>query len=120
MSIRTQLLRNLIVTALVDQRLTESELELLKEYARLWNIDETTFAQLVRETLESEPGAVRLPIERSQAVQLLEEMLRMMAADGKLADREKQLFARVAVALDMSQDEITALIDRTIQKYEKP
>ncbi|GIW95926.1 MAG: hypothetical protein KatS3mg110_3967 [Pirellulaceae bacterium] len=117
MTTPVQLLRNLIVMALVDKRLNESEVELLKEYARLWNVDETTVAQLIKETLEGS-SSLEVPMDKNEGLRLLEQMLRMMAADGKLAQREKELFAQVAVLMNLSIDEINALIDRTVEKHQ--
>ena len=109
------LFRDLIVMATIDGKLTESEIAFLSERAQRWGIDEATFAQTLEQAL-APSRQVKLPATRAEREQLLEEFLRMMAADGQLAEQEKRLFARAAVAMDFLPHEIDVLIDRLVSK----
>ena len=45
-------------------------------------------------------------------MQVLEELARVMAADGELADVERKLFALAAAAMDIATDELNHMFDR--------
>lgn len=109
------LFRDLVIMATVDGTLNEAEIRLLSDRAREWGIDDATFAEILNEAL-SPNRQVRIPASHREREQLLEEMLKMMAADGRLAEQEKRLFARAAVAMEFAPSEIDAVIDRLVRK----
>ena len=61
----------------------------------------------LRDRLET--TALRERFQRN--VEMLKELIHMMAADGELAETEKQLFATAAARMDISGDELNDIID---------
>lgn len=45
---------------------------------------------------------------------MLRDLIRMMAADGDLADVEKDLFATAAAKMEISEDELNQIIDSVL------
>jgi uncharacterized tellurite resistance protein B-like protein len=112
---RRELVRNLMLMAAADGQMTQRELELLADRCDLWGIDQDDFSEIIAEAL-ADPSQLTIPSSRSAREELLSELLHMMAADGKLSDAEKNLFAIFAVAMDLSQDEIQQIIDRALEQ----
>ena len=44
----------------------------------------------------------------------MQDLVRMMAADGRLDESEKRLFALAAVKMEMSKEDLDELIDKTL------
>lgn len=112
---RRELVRNLMLMAAADGQMTQRELELLADRCDLWGIDQEDFREIVADAL-SNPGELAIPSKRSDREELLSELLHMMAADGKLSQAEKHLFAIFAVAMDLSQEDIQRIIDRAVEQ----
>ena len=115
---KRELFQNLIVMASSDGSLSQSEIELLSERARRWGISDTEFAQMLEFSLSPE-ARVDLPPQRDDRIRLLQELIRMMAADGRLADAEKRIFATAAAVMHFSESEINSIIDATLQANAK-
>lgn len=111
---RKELVRNLIIMAASDGSLTERELRLLSDRCQEWGVTEHEFAKILESSLE-EKSKLNLPTSRALREELLVELVHMMAADGRLVESEKRLFAMVAVAMDFAHDEIQAIIDRALE-----
>lgn len=108
-------IRNLMVMALADGNLTEREVQYLTERCRQLGLSASELRAAVDFALQA--GAeVKLTSDPAEADSLLGDLLRMMAADGALADDEKQLFAICAVKLGFDSAGIDALIDRLVEK----
>ena len=56
-----------------------------------------------------------IPETKAACVELLQELIRMMAADGHLADPEKKLFASAAGQMNIASDELDELIDDVLR-----
>lgn len=106
-------LRNLLVMAAADGSLTEREISFLTDRAQDWSIPEDEFAAAVRYAI-SDDAALVVPETREERVTMLQELIRMMAADGNLADVEKQLFATAAVKMGFSDDELKEIVDSVL------
>jgi uncharacterized tellurite resistance protein B-like protein len=111
---RRELVRNLMIMAAADGRMTQREIELLADRCDVWGIDEEEFAEIVAEAL-ADRSQLTIPNSSLDREELLQELLHMMAADGQLSESEKRLFAILAVAMDFSHDDIQQLIDRTLE-----
>lgn len=108
-------IRNLMVMALADGNLTEREVRYLTERCRQLGLGDSELRSAVDFALQA--GAeVKLTSDPAEADSVLGDLLRMMAADGALADDEKQLFAVCAVKLGFDGEDIDSLIDRLIEK----
>ena len=110
---RSNLLRNLLVMAAADGSMTESEIGFLSDRAEKWSIPEDEFAAAIRYAI-SDDAQLILPATRDERVAMLQELIRMMAADGQLADVEKELFATAAVTMGFSNNELKELIDSVL------
>lgn len=103
-------LRNLLVMAAADGSMTEAEIGFLSDRAKGWSIPEEEFAAAIRYAISDDAQLV-VPATREERVAMLQELIRMMAADGELADVEKELFATAAVKMGFSNDELKEIID---------
>ena len=110
-------LKNLVIMAAADGSLTEQEIALL--------IDRCAALGLVEEDLESAisfalsgDAQLTFPIDRAEQNAMLADLIRMMAADGKLTEIEKRLFALAAARMGIERRELDALIDQVTGKIE--
>lgn len=110
---RMQRFVNLLSVATADGRLTEREILFLSQRAHDWGLSDHQFAIAVNRSLEH-PGKLQIPRRREERADLLRDMLRIMASDGKLLDVEKQLFAVVAARMKFGAAEIDAIIDELV------
>jgi len=106
-------LKNLVVMVAADGAVNEQELAFL--------IDICVQRGLVKEDLQeaiafalSNQVAIELPTDPYWQRQLLEDLLRAMAADGHLAEAEKALFAVVAAKMGIGGEQIDLLIDQIL------
>ena len=106
-------LRNLLVMAAADGSLTEREIKFLTDRRYRWDIPEDVFADLIRYAI-SDVADLEIPESQEERVEMLQDLLRMMAADGELAEVEKQLFATAAVAMNISANELKEIIDSVL------
>jgi len=108
-------LKNLVVMASADGSLTEQEIALL--------IDRCAELGLAEEDLEaaisfamSSNAKLKFPVDRLEQNQMLADLIRMMAADGKLSEVEKRLFALAAAKMGVERSELDMIIDRLVGK----
>lgn len=111
---RIEQLRNLVVMAVADGSLGEDELQLLAHRCAELGLDEEELRSVVSYAL-SEDAALRLPTAPADQEALLSDLMRMMAADGHLAETEKRLFALAAAKMNFDAEQIHRLIDRLTQ-----
>lgn len=106
-------LKNLVVMASADGSLTEQEIALL--------IDRCAELGLAEEDLEtaisfamSGNAKLKFPVDRLEQDRMLSDLIRMMAADGKLSEVEKRLFALAAAKMGVERSELDMIIDRLV------
>jgi uncharacterized tellurite resistance protein B-like protein len=104
-------LRNLVVMAVADGSLGESELQLLAHRCIELGLDEEELRAAVSFAL-SDAAALKLPSERGEQEALLKDLMEMMAADGQLTEAEKRLFALAAAKMNFDADRVNQMIDR--------
>ena len=111
------MLRTMLTMALADGGISREELRLLTRRALQWEFTDADFEALLDE--EPEQGASTiLPEAPEERRELLKQLVLMMAADGKLADGEKKLFAILAANMRISDPELHDIIDAAMR--EKP
>jgi uncharacterized tellurite resistance protein B-like protein len=106
---RLESFRNLLVMAAADGKMTEEEVTYLSLRSVRWGITNEQF----RAALEyaTDPNSkMSLPATKAEALEMLGDLIRMMAIDGELADVEKQLFAIAAAKMDISATELDQLL----------
>ncbi len=115
-------LKNLVIMAAADGALTEREIALLVDRCTELGLGEIDLEKAVSFAL-SEGAALKLPTIHAEKIEMLSDLMRIMAADGTLSEMEKRLFAIAAAKMHIDRDEIEKLIDRLVGKrssVEKP
>ena len=108
-------LKNLVVMAAADGSLTEQEIALLVDRCSALGLEEVDLEKAIAFALSGE-AKLKFPIDRAEQNQMLADLMRMMAADGKLSEVEKRLFALAAAKMGIEKVELEAIIDRLVGK----
>ena len=108
-------LRNLLVMAASDGRLSENEIRYLTHRCEKWGLPETALADAISYALSGD-AELTVPPRESERLEMLEDLMKMMAADGALAETERDLFAIAAARMEVSEAKLNRLIDKLIQK----
>ncbi len=108
-------LKNLVIMAAADGRLTEQEIALLVDRCTSLGLAEEDLEKAIDFALSGE-AKLRFPVDRAQQDQMLTDLIRMMAADGKLSETEKRLFALAAAKMGIEKSELDTLIDHLVNK----
>ena len=106
----TEMFKNLLVMAAADRSFSEEEVTYLSLRAHRLGLSDAEFTAALEHAV-AENAAITVPPDRGDRVRLLKELLKMMAADGHVADMERELFAVVAARMDIAEDELNKLID---------
>jgi uncharacterized tellurite resistance protein B-like protein len=56
-------------------------------------------------------ATLTLPADPKERLEMVKDLLRVMAADGRMTDSEKELFALASTALGMDENDLNRLID---------
>jgi uncharacterized tellurite resistance protein B-like protein len=108
---RIDTIKNLLAMALADRRMSQEEIQFLTVRCDRWGLSESELAHSIEYALTHQ-GELKIPPTKKERLELLGEMMGIMAADGRLVDAEKELFARAAVMMDISDEEVNDLITR--------
>lgn len=111
---RLEQLTNLLVMAVADGSLAEREFKFLLSRSVRWGISEQEFSRAI-EYACSPKAALKIPADKEERVGLLRDLIRIMGADGTLSDVEKQLFSVAAARMNLSHDELNAIIDSVVK-----
>lgn len=109
------LFRNLMVLAASDGKVTEEEVMFLSLRAANWGIDDKEFHAAL-EFARSRQAELQVPGDEQERLEMLRDMLRMMAVDGELADIERKLFAVAAASVGLERQDINDLIDDVVSE----
>ena len=111
---KIELFNNLILLAAADGRFTEEEVTFLAQKAEAWDVspDEVESALAGASTGEAE---IIVPEGHEERVELLREMIRLMAVDGHLAEVEKRLCATASAAMDFTELEFDQVFQSVLQ-----
>lgn len=113
------LFKNLMVLAASDGQLTEEEVAFLAQRANRLGITDQQFAEAMKFSVSSS-AVISIPGTEGERRQLLKEMIRMMAADGDLAEIEKNLFAVAAATMQVNDTDLNAIFDEVLSSPKKP
>jgi uncharacterized tellurite resistance protein B-like protein len=111
----TDCFRNLLLVAASDGRMSEAELRMLSHRAAEWGITDDQFEDAIQDAIRGR-AMLTLPAEPAERSEMLKDMIRMMAADGRLEKHEKELFALASVALGVGTDALNQLIDSVLNE----
>lgn len=112
MDLRDQL-KNLALMSAADGSFTQEEIRFLSDRAAVWGIPHQDFVRAFDEALSNEYSLV-VPTAKEEQIELLEDLARMMGSDGHIADVEKKLLASAAVAMGVSTEELSDVVDRVV------
>jgi hypothetical protein len=99
-----------MIMAFADESLTQSELEFLSDRSVQWGISQADFAVAVEFAL-SDRAELQIPPNKQDRIDLLQDLIRTMAADGQLAEIEKRVFAMAAAVMELKEGELNRIID---------
>lgn len=110
-------LKNLVIMAAADGSLSEQEIALLVDRCSALGLEEEDLEKAIAFALSGQ-AKLKFPIDRSEQNQMLADLMRMMAADGRLSEVEKRLFALAAAKMGIEKGELEALIDKLVGRPE--
>lgn len=102
-----------------DGSLAEEEISLLIDRCSALGLSEDDLEKAISFAM-SDKASLILPVDPAEQEAVLEDLIRMMAADGQLAESEKRLFALSAAKMGFSNEQLEALIDRLVRSVSKP
>lgn len=104
----------LIHFAAVDGKFRAEELEFLAIRANAWDIHTDEFETAIAGIQE---GGIEIPVPESyeDRVMLLKEMIKLMAADGEMAEAEKRICAMASSRMDFTNEQFAQLLDEVIR-----
>ena len=111
---KLELFNNLVLLASADGKLTQEEVAYLVQKAENWDIspDDVESALVGASTGE---GEITIPEDQQERVEMITEMIRLMAADGHLAEIEKRLCATASAAMDFSTVEFDGILQAVLE-----
>ena len=109
------LFRNLMVMAAADGRMTQEEIMFLALRSSRWGITDDQFQEAL-EFVKSDQAELELSSDPKERREVLRDMLRMMAVDGELADKERRTFAVAAATMGIETKELNELIDQVVKE----
>ena len=112
---RRRQLRNLVVMAFADGSLGEREVNLVADRCADLGLDEYDLQKAIEHGLDDQ-ATLELPSEETERNELMRDLIRMMAADGRLEEKEKRLFALAAAKMAMSAAKVEQLIDEVLEQ----
>lgn len=110
-------LKNLVIMAAADGNLTEQEIALLVDRCAALGLEEEDLEKAIAFALSGQ-ATLKFPVDRAEQNQMLADLMRMMAADGRLSEVEKRLFALAAAKMGIERVELEAIIDQLVGKQE--
>ena len=108
-------LKNLVIMASADGALSEREIALLVDRCSDMGLEEADLGKAVAYALSDE-ASLKLPTEKAEQIAMLTDLIRIMAADGKLSEVEKRLFALAAAKMNIDRADLDHLIDKLVGK----
>jgi uncharacterized tellurite resistance protein B-like protein len=106
-------LKNLVIMAAADGSLSEQEIALLVDRCASLGLAEDDLEKAIAFALSGE-AKLKFPVDRLEQDRMLADLMRMMAADGKLTEVEKRLFALAAAKMGIEKAELERLIDKLV------
>ena len=110
---RKRQLRNLVVMALADGSIGEREVHLVADRCAELGLGEKELHEAIKFGL-GDDAALELPEDKQERDEVMRDLIRMMAADGRIEEGEKRLFALAAVKMELSTEHLNQLIDSTL------
>ncbi|MDP1562808.1 MAG: hypothetical protein Q8M16_15630 [Pirellulaceae bacterium] len=111
---KLELFRHLVAIAASDGEFSESEVQMLAVRANQWNITQRQFEDIVSE-IQSGHVNLTLPARMDERVELLKNMMHMMAIDGELAEEEKKMCAMASARMGFTSEQFDQILDELLK-----
>jgi len=111
-----ELFHSLVQMAAVDGKFTEQELRLLIDRADKWGVPNDEF-ETAMAGVTTGRSTVTVPEADADRVELLSELIKMMAVDGHLSPEEKDLCARVAAHMGYGTEKLELVIAELLREH---
>ena len=110
-----ELFHSLVNLAASDGKFTEEEVQFLAQRAEQWDIPKGEFETALA-GLDSGHFEFKVPENYEDRVMMMKEILRLMAADGELAEMEKHVCSVVAAKMDFSTAEFDNVLVEVLKE----
>ena len=112
---RLELFHSLVHLAASDGKFTEEEIQFLAERAEHWNIPKGEFETALA-GISSGNFEFKVPEAYDDRVEMMKEILRLIAADGELADMEKHVCSVIAGRMEFTSDEFERVLASVLKE----
>lgn len=109
------LFHNIVQMAAVDGRFAEEEIRHLVRKADEWGIPNEEF-ETAMAGISTGKSLLEIPESHRDRIELMREIILMMAVDGELAEEEKQLCARVSASMGFTTEKFQEIIEALLEE----
>lgn len=112
---KIDLFTNLMMLAGADGKFTQEEINFLMVRAEDWGIEQEQVEAILAAATSGEVE-LTIPDSDEERIELLQEMIYLMAVDGELADVEKRICATVSAAMNFSAADFNRIVDSLLEQ----
>ena len=110
---KIELFHNLVNLAAADNKFTDEEIQFLVERANRWDIPTDEF-ETAMAGISAGGVQVKIPESHEDRLELMKEMIRLIAVDGELADMEKGICAMASGRMDFTVQQFEEILQSVI------
>lgn len=110
---RIEMFRHLVAMAASDGEFSESEVQMLAVRANQWEVTQAQFDQIITD-IQSGRVELQIPAAPEEKVELLKNIMHMMAIDGVLAEEEKRMCAMASARMGFTSDQFDEILDELL------
>lgn len=110
---KVELFHSLVNLAAADKKFTEEEIKFLVNRAEQWGIANDEF-ETAMAGISTGELQVKIPDGHDDRVLMMKEMMRLISADGELAEMEKQICAQASAKMDFTSQQFNDILDEVI------
>lgn len=111
---RIELFNNLMVLAAADGKFAEEEVNFLVVRAEDWGIPHREVEAAIAMAASAD-AEMTISGGRRERVELLQQMIHLMAVDGHLAEIERRMCAAASAAMGFSTEEFSGIVDSLLK-----
>lgn len=104
------LFTNLMALASADGKFTQEEISFLMVRAEDWGISQEE-VEVVLSATQAGETEMTIPDSDEDRIDMLQQMIYLMAVDGELAESEKRICATVSAAMNFSAADFNKIVD---------
>lgn len=109
-----ELFHNLVNLAASDGKFSEEEIQFLARRAERWEIPQEELESALAGIARGGHFEINLPDKLDDRVNLMKEMIRLMAVDGELADMEKHICSLASAKMDFTAQQFDEILQTVI------